>query len=100
MEKQQLHPIDMLMDEKNMDNIVLYDEDGNKQEFEQIAILPYEGDVYAILRPLDEGLAEDEAKAYLLQEVEDDINLAEVEDDELLDALFEVYQKLINQSKK
>ena len=93
----QLSPIEMLFDKDNNDNIVLFDEQGNKSEFQQIALLPYNKQVYAILRPLDEDLEEDEAKAYLIEQVEDDFTMTEVIDDKVLDALFEVSVKLAEQ---
>ena len=63
MENKNISPIDMLFDEKNTDNIVLYDEKGVEVEFEQIALIPLEEKIYAILRPLDSDapIAEDEA---------------------------------------
>ena len=40
MSNKDISPIDMLFDEKNTDNIVLYDEKGAEVEFEQIALIP------------------------------------------------------------
>ena len=43
--------IDMLYDEENEENIVLYDETGKEVEFEQIALIPLEERSYVIQHP-------------------------------------------------
>ena len=45
--------IDILLDEDNYDNIILYDENNESNEFEQIALVPFNGKVYAILKPVN-----------------------------------------------
>ena len=49
MEEKTVNAIDALFDENNTDNIVLYNEKEEPVEFEQIAIIPIEENVYAIL---------------------------------------------------
>ena len=54
--------IDRFFDENNFDNVKLQDEDGNEFEFEQVALVDYEGEYYVILDPVTkiEGIGEDE----------------------------------------
>lgn len=86
---------EMLTDDDNCDNIVLTDEDGNEQEFEQIAVIPYEEELYCILHPLnDPEVAEDEAIVFLYSEDDEGEILTVVEDDELADKIFELYDEL------
>ena len=91
--------IDILFDEDNEENIVLYNEKDEGIEFEQIAIIPYEQVNYAILKPVTpiEGIGEDEA--ILFEIIEDDVDsrLIVVTDDELINKVFEVYYNLFNE---
>lgn len=91
-------PIDMLLDENNSEPIVLYNEKDEPVAFEQIALIVLQGDPYAILKPVDEyqGVAEDEALVFLLDEDENgDRMLVVVEDDGVVDAVFEEYYALL-----
>ena len=47
------NPIEQILDENNMENVVLYDTDNKPIEFEQVAVIPLENDelLYAILIP-------------------------------------------------
>lgn len=92
-----LSPIDMLLDENNTDNIVLYNGDNEKVEFEQIALIPYCEKTYAILKPALNmpGIADDEALVFVIDEVDDEDCLVIVEDDSVVDAVFEEYYKML-----
>ncbi len=94
------NPIDMIMDENDNDNIVLYTEDGEATEFEQIAVIPYEGAIYAILRPLDiPELPEDEAFVFVIDRDEEGESFDLVEDDETIDAVFAIYESLLDEEE-
>lgn len=80
-----------LLDENNDDNVFLFDEAGNEVELEQIATVMYEGEVYAILHPLD--AAEDEAVVFIL-DPSDEESIEIVEDDVLAEKVLEVYHKM------
>ena len=94
-----LSPIDMLLDENNTDNIKLYNEDNQEVEFEQIALVPIDNKTYAILRPVIEmeELAEDEALVFVIDEIDDEDCLVIVEDDAVIDAVFEEYYKMLKE---
>lgn len=92
-----MNPLDMLLDESCNDNIVLYDDDGEPIEFEQIALIPIEETLYFILRPIDmEGLEEDEAFVFQLIETDEDSTIDLVEDDETVEKVFELYYSLLD----
>lgn len=102
-EKKEVNPIDALFDQNNTDNIVLYNEKDEPVEFEQIAIIPQDDKVYAILRPTQkvEGVADDEA--FVFEVVEDEENgdtIMLVEDDKVIDEVFASYNKLLNEDDK
>ena len=89
--------IEMLLDEACNDNIVLYGEDGEECEFEQVAVIPLEEKLYFILRPVDmEGLEDDEAFVFELVQTEDDATIDLVEDDETVDRVFALYYELLD----
>ena len=94
-----LSPIDMLLDENNTDNIKLYNEDNQEVEFEQIALVPIEEKTYAILKPEAnmEGIAEDEALVFVIDEIDDEDCLVIVEDDSIVDKVFEEYYKMLKE---
>ena len=98
--KEVVNPIDQLFDPENTENIVLYNDKDQPVEFEQIAIIPLEDVNYAILQPVEklEGIADDEAFAFeIIEDEENGDSLALVEDDVVIDSVFEEYNKLYEQ---
>ena len=74
-------PLEMILDEDCDENIVLFDEDGESTEFEQIAVIPMNEKVYCILRPVDmPDLDEDEAFVFAIVEDDEEGSLDLVED--------------------
>ena len=94
-----LSPIDMLLDENNTENLKLYNEENQEVEFEQIALVPIEDKTYAILKPVEtmEGVADDEALVFVIDEIDDEDCLVIVEDDKIIDDVFEEYYKLLKE---
>ncbi|HBO48941.1 MAG TPA: DUF1292 domain-containing protein [Clostridiales bacterium] len=88
-----------MLDENNTDNIKLYNEDNQEVEFEQIALVPIEEKTYAILKPVAnmEGIAEDEALVFVIDEIDDEDCLVIVEDDSIVDKVFEEYYKMLKE---
>ena len=99
MSNKNVSPIDMLFDENNTDNIVLFDEENKEVEFEQIAIIPLEEKTYAILRPLDEEepLAEDEAVVFAIEELDDEEVLIPERNMDTVDKVFDKYYELLKE---
>ena len=94
-----LSPIDMLLDENNTDNIKLYNEDNQEVEFEQIALVPIEEKTYAILKPVAnmEGIAEDEALVFVIDEIDEEDCLVIDEEESIDDKVFEEYYKMLKE---
>ena len=90
-------PIDMLLDENNNDNIKLFNENNEEIEFEQIALVPIDGKTYAILKPAAEmeGVADDEALVFSIDEVDGEECLVIVEDDAVIDKVFADYYEML-----
>lgn len=97
MSEKEVSPIDLLLDENNSDNITLYDENGDGVEFEQIAVIPMDEKVYAILRPIEafEGMKDDEALVFNIEEVDDEEVLVVTEDDKVIDKVFNQYYEML-----
>lgn len=94
-----MDPIEMLFDENNTDNIILYNEDGEAMEFEQIALVPLDDETFVILRPVEqmEGLNEDEALVFGIETLDGEEVLAVVDDDDVVDAVFEAYYDMLRE---
>ena len=102
MEEKLVNAIDALFDENNSENIVLYNEKEEPIEFEQIAVIPINENVYAILKPAKpiEGVADDEAFAFEIVDVDGEESLNLVEDEKIIDSVFEQYDKLLAEEDK
>ena len=85
----------MIMDE-NLSNIVtLTDEDGEAVNFEFLDLIAYEGEEYVVLLPVDDD--EDEDGEVVILHVQanggDDEEYTSVEDEETLQAVFEIFKE-------
>ncbi len=100
MEEKEINQIEKILDENNEDNIFLYDEDDNELEFEQAAVIPMDDSVYVILVPVTpmEGVGEDEGVVFVIEEDEDgEAVLSLVIEDEVIDAVFDEYDSLLEE---
>ena len=96
-ENNERNPIDIILDENNNENVKLYDEKNNCVEFEQIAVIPIDEKIYVIMRPISgiEGIAEDEALVFGIEEVDNEECLIVVDDDGVIDQVFANYYELL-----
>ena len=87
----------MILDEDCDENIVLFDEDGESTEFEQIAVIPLDDQLYCILRPIDmPDLEEDEAFVFAISSDDEEGSLDLVEDDDIVEEVFQLYYTLLD----
>ena len=94
-----INPIDALFDEENCDPIILFNENGKEISFEQVALIPFNKKVYAILKPIIpmEGVGENEALVFSI-ELDQETNeeyLLLTADEEIIDEVFKVYEGLL-----
>lgn len=95
--------LDILLDEDNEDPVTLYDDQGKAFKFDQVAIIPLDGKLYAILKPLDElpGVADDEAIVFAINEQENGESSLIIETDEAVAMrVFDEYYKLLDEQNK
>ena len=87
--------IDMLLDPDNESVITLMSEDNTIVEFDQIAVIPYENELYAILKPIThiDGVKEDEALVFRMNVEEDSLEI--INDFDLCDNVFDIYYDLL-----
>ena len=92
---------DALLDEKNNDDIVITYEDGKNQVFEQIAIIPLDGKIYPILRPIDKIRTEIEYKndavIFCIDETNGNKTLSVVKENEIIKEIISIYNKLCDE---
>ena len=102
-EEKEINPIEQILDENNIDNIVLYNEKDEPFEFEQIALIPLNDgdkqDLYAILLPVTPlaGISEDEAVVFEVNEKENVIRVCE--DESIIDQVLTEYEKLLEKGE-
>ena len=90
--------IEKLFDENNNDNIVLYNDKGEATEFEQAAIIPLDGKIYAILSLANptEDIAEDEGFVFEINAEEDHPSFNLVDNEDIINEVFELYEGLLD----
>lgn len=102
-QNEEIDILDILLDEDNEDPVTLFDENGKEYKFDQVAIIPLEEKLFAILKPIDEieGIADDEAVVFRIDEKPSGETALVVEQDEpLAMRVFEEYYKLIDAQDK
>lgn len=93
------NPIEQILDENNMENVVLYDADNKPIEFEQVAVIPLERTemLYAIMIPVTpmQGVEEGEGVLFVIDELKGTIDIER--DDATIDEVLSIYKKLIEE---
>lgn len=97
-----INVIDRLLDENDEEPVTLYDENDKETEFEQVAIIPLEEKIYVILKPITkiEGVADDEGLVFVIEEIDDEDMLVLVDDDEIINKVFDVYYQLLKEDEE
>ncbi len=95
--------IDVLLDEKNTAPIYMVDENGRQLKFDQVAVIPYgEDELYCILKPITkiEGVADDEAIVFRVEEDKDGNAILRVEEnEEIAISIFDQYYNLVEEAE-
>ena len=91
--------VNALYDDENND-VIIVEGDSGQLSLEQIAVVPREDGVYAILKPISqiEGLEEDEALVFFVDEDKEALTL--VTDERIIDEVFDVYFELIEEESE
>ena len=92
--------LDILLDEENESPITLYNEHDKPIKFDQVAIIPLEEKLFAILKPIYEmeGVADDEAIVFRVDEQENGETELVIETDEpLAMRVFDEFYRLLDE---
>ena len=94
--KSEKNPINQMLDPNNTETILLYSDIGKPVEFEQIAVIPFNDKLYAIMRPLDymSGVENGEGVLFEIDETQGDVSV--IRDNEIIDEVLKIYKDLIN----
>lgn len=92
--------IDQIFDENNTDPVVFYNEDGVPVSFEQIALVPLNGQIYVILKPIQpmEGVGEDEGFVFEITKIDGEELIVIVEDFAIIDKVFDEYEAMLEEA--
>ncbi|MDY6315117.1 MAG: DUF1292 domain-containing protein [Clostridia bacterium] len=89
---------------ENEDIIVLYDEDGNEENYEHIDTIEFNGESYVVLTPAPEEAEEesDDLEVVFMKIVPDPENagdqmLVVIDDDDELDAVFAEFSRIMDE---
>ena len=82
-------------EDDDLDSVIeLTDDDGNAVRFEFLDLVEYEGAEYAVLLPVDEDEDADTVVILQVETVDEDTEAYNsVEDDSILDAVFEIFKE-------
>lgn len=97
--EREISAIEKIFDENNSDPIVLYDENNKETKFDQVAVIPLYEKVYVILKPLSkiEGVNDDEALVFVVEEIDDEDCLVICDDMKIVDEVFKEYYILLKE---
>ena len=87
----------------NDDTVVLTSATGEQIKFLEIAGIAHKGEFYAILQPVEllDGMDDDEALVFKVSRGENGEDMFEVcLDDEIIDAVFEEYNRLLDEAER
>lgn len=101
-EKEVVDIVDILLDEDNEEPITLYDENDKAVKFDQVAVIPLNDKLYAILKPIDEmeGVADDEAIVFAVKQDKNGESILEIETDEpTAIKVFDEYYNLLDKQE-
>lgn len=92
------NPVAQILDENNTENVILYDDQNNPIEFEQVALIPLDrtNGLYAILIPVTPMQGVNEGEGVLFELDEENQSLEVVNDEKIIDEVLELYQALID----
>lgn len=82
--------------------ITLTTAEGEDVDFLEIAVIPHDGNFYAILQPIEllAGMEEDDALVFKVTRTPDDEANFELElDEEAIEAVFEIYNQLLDEAE-
>ena len=89
--------VDRFFDDENDQHVVLEDENGKEIEFEKVDLVDYDANYYVILHPVTpmDGVSEDEAFVFLIDEEQDCVHC--IDDEDVVSAVFDIYYEHLDE---
>ena len=89
--------LDKLLDKDNTDVIVLYDDNNNAFDFEQVALIPHEENLYSVLKPIKSlvGVGENECIVFRMDDSGDEVVLRVEQDSKVVTKVYNKYLELL-----
>ncbi len=105
MVKEARNPIDAILDVNDNSPVILFNQQGDEVAFDQIALIPFNEELYIILKPIEEmeNVNEDEALVFVIEESdesEDGVVLSVVVNGKIVEKVFDIYNGLLKDSTK
>lgn len=93
---------DILTDPNNKEPIDLMAEDGVRVKFEQVAVVPYNGKLYCILKPLThiDGIGDNDAMVFYIDVTGEEPIITLEMDEDIAIKIFDKYYELLEEAKK
>ena len=87
--------IKQILDTDNLEDVILFDDEGKEIVFRQVAVIPFEEKIYAILIPKTavEGVQKGEGLLFSIDESKHSLEL--VNDTDIIDKVLKIYFSLI-----
>ncbi|MCD8205944.1 MAG: DUF1292 domain-containing protein [Clostridia bacterium] len=93
--------LDILLDDDNRDPVTLTLGSGKEYEFEQVAVIPYDDKIYAVLHPLayveELDAGDDDCLVFYVDEDDPSHTLRTEDDDEKAEAVYDIYISLLEE---
>ena len=99
--KKERNLLDVLLDEDNRENIVLFDEGGEPVEFEQVAVIPYkvldELKWYCLLKPISktQDTIDEEVIVFSVENCQEKPFLKVEQNEEIAVEIYNAYLRLV-----
>lgn len=92
--------IEKILDDNNQENVILYDEDDNPTEFEQVALIPMEDRVFVLLSPVEktEGVDADDAFVFEIQNIDGEDYVVGIDDEEVTYNVYKEYYAMLKEA--
>ncbi len=94
----ELDPIAQILDPDDSAPVTLFDENGDPQIFDQIAVIPLDDELYAILHPTDVDDPE-EVWVFAFVDIGDETCLITEQNEDVINKVFDKFEALLGEEE-
>lgn len=92
--------IEQILDENNNDNLKIKSDAGEMLEFEQVALINLEEEIYTILHPIANDFLPDDVLVFRIVYNDPQAELVLEENEDIINECFDAYYKMLKTKKK